>query len=130
MELQHSSSLFHPSQDLSGSLPELSERGMNYLKKYMPKPLQEPSETGMIEDMEQLDFDTWLAVGIEQGWCGAPVCETHDGLPMSDEEWAIADIEGEPPCIHIIRLYTDEEHRDAVEKAHSPSVWRKKNLGF
>jgi hypothetical protein len=103
---------------------------MNFLKKYMPKPLPEPSETGMIDDMEELDFDTWLAVGIEQGWCGPPVCETHDGLPMSDEEYAIMEIDGEPPCVHIIRLYADDETREAVEKAHSPSVWRKKNLGF
>jgi hypothetical protein len=29
------------------------------------------------------------------------------------------------PCIHIIRLYEDEDHAKAVEDAHSPSVWRK-----
>lgn len=130
MELRHYSYLSHPSQDPNGYLPETSDIGMNFLEKYMTKHLPEPSESGMIDDMEQLDFDTWLAVGMEQGWVGPPVCETHDGLPMSDEEWAIADIDGEPPCIHILRLYPDDETKEAVEKAHSPSVWRRKNMGL
>lgn len=71
------------------------------------------------------DFEAWLAFGMEKGWCGPPVCETHDGFPMSDEEWAIADLDGEPPCMHMVRLYEDEAHRTAVEAAHSPSEWRK-----
>lgn len=102
---------------------------MNSLKKYINRHLPEQSESGMMDEME-LDFDTWLAVGIEQGWCGAPICESHDGLPMSDEEWATTELDGEPPCIHILRLYADDETKDAVERAHAPSVWRKKNLGF
>lgn len=76
----------------------------------------------MISDMT---FDEWLKIGLDHGFCGPAVCETHDGFPMSDEEWAIADLDGEPPCMHMIRLYADEEHQVAIEKAHSPSVWRK-----
>jgi hypothetical protein len=72
-----------------------------------------------------LDFESWLKFGMDQGWVGPPVCETHDGFPMSDEEWAISDIDGEPPCMHMLRLYDDAAHRDAVEAAHSPSQWRK-----
>lgn len=74
-----------------------------------------------------MDFDQWLSYGIEQGWCGAPVCETHDGFPMSQEEYEIMDEDGEPPCMHMIRLYESPEHRDEVEEAHSPSQWRKLN---
>lgn len=124
MELRHYSSLSHPSQDPNGPLPETLDNGMNFLEKYMPKHLLEPSENGMMDDMNELDFDTWLAMGMEQGWVGPPVCETHDGFPMSDEEWAIADVDGEPPCMHMLRLYVDADHKNDVEKAHSPSVWR------
>ncbi len=130
MELQRYSFLSHPSLDQSGFPPEQLNSGTNFLEKYMTKPWPEPSESGMMSDMEELDFDTWLTVGIEQGWIGPPVCETHDGLPMSDEEWAITDLDGEPPCIHILRLYPDSETKEAVEKAHSPSVWRRKNMGL
>lgn len=81
----------------------------------------------MIDDMDdlELDFQTWLAVGMDAGWCGPPVCYTHDGLPMSDEEWFEEDLHGEPPCMHIIRLYEGDEHRKQIEDSHSPSVWRK-----
>lgn len=71
-----------------------------------------------------LDFDTWLKFGMDQGWCGPPVCEPHDGFPMSSEEWATMEVDGEPPCMHMLRLYTDTEHKDAIEEAHSPSQWR------
>lgn len=92
----------------------------------MPKHLPKPSEDGKIEIMAlELDFDTWLALGMELGFCGPAVCYTHDGLPMSDNEWMEEDVSGEPPCMHIIRLYEDEEHRLEIEDAHSPSVWRK-----
>lgn len=81
----------------------------------------------MIDDMDELelDFDTWLSVGMDAGWCGPPVCYNHDGLPMSNEEWIEEETNGEPPCMHIIRLYDNEEHRLEIEDAHGPSVWRK-----
>jgi hypothetical protein len=69
-----------------------------------------------------MNFDEWIALGIEKGWCGPPVCYTHDGLPMStseEEEF----IEGDP-CIHIIRMYESKEIADAVVENHSPSIWR------
>ena len=34
-----------------------------------------------------LDFDDWMAYGIQKGWCGPPVCYVHDGLPFTDEEF-------------------------------------------
>jgi hypothetical protein len=33
-------------------------------------------------------------------------------------------IEGEEPCIHIVRLYENTEMRLGVEYNHSPSNWR------
>jgi hypothetical protein len=90
----------------------------------MRRLLQKQNEHGKMSDM---DFDEWLKIGLDAGFCGPVVCETHDGFPMSDEDWAIADVDGEPPCMHMIRLYSDEEHKKAIESAHSASVWRKPN---
>lgn len=71
-----------------------------------------------------MGYDEWIQIGLDAGWCGPAVCETHDGLPMSDEEHDQM-YEGDEPCIHIIRLYPDAETRQAVELAHSPSNWRR-----
>ena len=74
------------------------------------------------KEEKPMEFSEWMQIGIEQGWCGPPVCYTHDGLPTStaeDDEFEEGD-----PCIHIIRMYDSKEHRDAVEESHSPSQWR------
>ena len=71
----------------------------------------------------EIEFNDWMRIGLEKGWCGPPVCYTHDALPTSrgeDDAWS----EGEDPCMHIIRLYENEEHMDQVKENHSPSVWR------
>lgn len=74
-------------------------------------------------DKNSLSFEEWMRVGIERGWCGPPVCYTHDGLPTTETDDAEWDA-GSDPCIHIVRLYEDEEHKRAVEANHSPSNWR------
>jgi hypothetical protein len=66
-----------------------------------------------------LDFDDWMSYGIKKGWCGPPVCYTHDGLPLSEEEY---DLEDE--CLHVVRMYEDGEMKKAIEENHSPSQWR------
>lgn len=76
------------------------------------------------KSIQPLDFDTWLAQGMNLGWCGPAVCQTHDGTPVSEGEEAEFD-EGYDPCLHILRLYADQETKEAVEVNHSPSVWRK-----
>jgi hypothetical protein len=70
-----------------------------------------------------LTFSEWMTYGIEQGWCGAPVCYTHDGLPMSNEE-DMEFAEGQDPCMHVIRMYEDIGMKERIEDNHSPSVWR------
>jgi hypothetical protein len=60
--------------------------------------------TGM-EPLE-LDFWDWLAYGQIRNWCSNVVCETHDGVEMTDEEIAMWE-EGGDPCIHVIRVYGD-----------------------
>lgn len=71
-----------------------------------------------------IDFDEWMEYGIEKGFCGPAVCYTHDGLPMSEEEWIEEEANGEPPCMHIIRLYEDDLQKKQIEDMHAPSTWR------
>lgn len=73
-----------------------------------------------------ITFETqqdWLRYGMEQGWVGPPVCATHDGLPMTDEEDE-AFLEHDP-CISVVRLYESAEHRAAIEAAYAPYIWRR-----
>ena len=70
-----------------------------------------------------LNYDEWMTYGIKNGWCGPPVCYTHDGLPMSEQE-DIEFGEGQDPCIHIVRMYEDIEMKKEIEDNHSPSQWR------
>lgn len=70
-----------------------------------------------------MNFDEWMRIGIENRWCGPAVCYTHDGLPTSSQEDDEFE-DGNDPCLHIIRLYEDEQHAAAIEDSHSPSVWR------
>ena len=70
-----------------------------------------------------MTFDEWIKAGLREGFCGPPVCYTHDGLPMSNQEddsWN----DGDEPCLHIIRLYSDAEHKASIERDHAPSQWR------
>jgi hypothetical protein len=80
-------------------------------------------------DNEPLDFETWLRQGYSNGWIGAPVCYTHDGLPTSSEEDAEFD-DGGDPCLHVLRLYDDPEHKASIESNHSASSWRASNRGL
>lgn len=68
-------------------------------------------------------FEQWLKVGVSRGWCGPAVCNTHDGIPMSEDEDERFE-SGEDPCVHIVRLYPDARTRTAVESNHPPSLWR------
>lgn len=74
-----------------------------------------------------MTFNEWLQIGINNRWCGPAICNTHDGMPLTDDEsetiW-----DGEDPCIHIVRLYESPEHAEAIEESHSPSMWRKIEL--
>ena len=59
-------------------------------------------------------------MGLAQGWCSPPVCATHDGVPTTASE-----DEEDEPCVHVLRLYRDEDERLKVEENCSPAVWRK-----
>ena len=87
----------------------------------------DPQET--ISKSIEVSFEDWLEIGYSNGWIGAPICYSHDGLPTTEEEdnqW----VDGEDPCIHIIRLYEDADVKRGVEANHSPSQWRASNRGL
>ena len=69
-----------------------------------------------------LAFEEWMSYGIEKGWCGPPVCYTHDGLPMTSDEFDSEDID--EYCIHIVRMYEDHAMKKNIEENYSPSMWR------
>ena len=51
-----------------------------------------------------LTFDEWLEIGMKEGYCSSPVCNTHDGLPSSEEEDAEWE-DGGDPCVPAVRLF-------------------------
>ncbi len=71
-----------------------------------------------------MTVEEWLRLGLEAGWCGPPVCATHDGTPTSAGEDDAFD-DGDDPCLHILRLYPDRVAAAAVEANHPPTVWRR-----
>lgn len=76
-----------------------------------------------------LDYEEWIHYGWQMGYCGPPLCYIHDGFPLSsdeEEEWG----DGGDPCLYMVRIYQDHEHRLAVEMADSPTNWRASNLGW
>ena len=70
-----------------------------------------------------MTFEEWVRYGLEKGYCGPPVCETHDGLPVSPQEESDF-YDGEAPCILILRITEDREHQAEIAENHSPSQWR------
>lgn len=60
-----------------------------------------------------MEFSDWLQIGRDNHWVSKAVCETHDGVPMSQAEWN--EFEESDPCIHILRLYESKEHKEEIE---------------
>lgn len=67
--------------------------------------------------------EEWLEYGLVHSWIGPPVCFTHDGLPMTEDE--DEEFQEYDPCIFIHRVYEDYDHQLSVEKNHGPSIWRR-----
>ena len=77
----------------------------------------------------EMSFTEWVEEGYIRGWIGPPVCQTHDGIPLTTEEDKEFE-EGSDPCVHVIRLYEDKETKTGVEENHSASTWRAVNQGL
>lgn len=82
----------------------------------------------MADDLK-MGIHEWLEYGWKKGYCGPPVCYSHDGIPMADYEDEYF-AEGDDPCLFLVRLYEDDDHREAVEDNHTASKWRASNVGW
>lgn len=60
----------------------------------------------MIDDSNKDEFSIWLNNGINRGWISEPFCCTHDGGPITDEEYAAMD-EGDDICFSHIKILED-----------------------
>ena len=59
---------------------------------------------GSTSSTQTMTRDEWLDKGFAKGWISIPTCYYHDMLPISDEEEAILDEDGEI-CMTVVRLY-------------------------
>lgn len=57
-----------------------------------------------------MEMEEWVRLGVENGWCGPPMCHTHDGAPPEDEE--------EHGCGLYLRIYKTVEEQEWVEEQH------------
>ena len=60
-----------------------------------------------------MDFSEWMQIGRDNDWVSEIVCDTHDGVPMSEAEWE--EFEENDPCISIMRVYDSKEHKIEIE---------------
>jgi len=53
----------------------------------------------------------WYQTGVDNGYCTQYFCDTHDGIPMSDQEiesWE----EGNDDCYWVLRLLEIEQENN------------------
>lgn len=60
-----------------------------------------------------MNFEKWVSIGIENKWCTPAYCATHDGPPMTPEEFDYMDSGGDP-CVYSVRMCQDDAEHDAV----------------
>jgi hypothetical protein len=53
---------------------------------------------------KKMDFDTWLQLGVDEGWVSEPFCFTHDGDRYMTEEEENEWQEGGDPCCHVVKF--------------------------
>lgn len=56
-----------------------------------------------------LSLTEWLKYGYARGYCSDVVCDMHDGVPMTEQEIACFDEDGEV-CIPVVRVWVGRDH--------------------
>lgn len=56
----------------------------------------------------EMNFDDWLAYGIDNKWCHLPLCSAVDVLPMTIDEELEEEL-GYEPSIYLTRFYDTPE---------------------
>ena len=77
----------------------------------------------------QITYWEWIKLGFDNGFCGPPVCEMHDGIPHNSKEDEELE-QGQDPCINVLRLYDEPNLKAEVEDFHSSSTINAMNLGW
>lgn len=54
-----------------------------------------------------MTYNEWVAYGVNKRWVTLPVCDLHNGYPLTDKEQKDID-EGTDPCIYVMRIWDDE----------------------
>lgn len=54
-----------------------------------------------------MNFAEWVAYGQDKGWIADDVYQTHDGVPMTEDESKEFD-EGGDPCIPVLRVWIEK----------------------
>ena len=58
----------------------------------------------LVDMTPEMTLAEWINYGKAQGFCSDPVCDTHDGLPYTEEEISEFDAQGDP-CVNVVRIY-------------------------
>lgn len=69
-------------------------------EKYWRKRISEETKI----NNKEIDFYDWIGFGREMKWCSDIVCDTHEGLPLTDKETECWDL-GNDDCIPAIRIW-------------------------
>ena len=68
-------------------------------------------------------FDEWLLEGVRLGYCSPVVCQTHDGVSLTEEQEDEFD-QGFDPCVHVIQVFEDRDQQRFAFENHSPYQYR------
>jgi len=61
-----------------------------------------------------VNFDEWLQHGIDNGFCSEQVCETHEGVPLTETEADLME-NGTDVCLHVVRLGSPEQWEELAQ---------------
>lgn len=75
-----------------------------------------------LEELELFAINNWIKKGVEEGWCGPPMCHEHDGRPPENPE--------EHACPIYIRIYKTIDEMEYVEENHPNSIEFKKRFDY
>lgn len=92
---------------------------------------KEEVEDALDDNPTRLDinYSEWIKLGFDNGFCGPPVCEMHDGIPHTAKEDEQVN-DGLDPCINVLRLYDEPNLKAEVEDFHSSSTINATNQGW
>jgi hypothetical protein len=62
--------------------------------------------------MTDFDFFEWRDYGIAKGWISEPVCNTHEGPQLTEEEEL--EFEEGDPCVPVFRIWEESIAKDVA----------------